>query len=861
MATEVGKGYVALEADSKNLQGQLTNLGSVLGGKMGPIGQLLGAKLGGSMGQEMQGQLGGSKSGVLQLAGLLGKGGPWGIAAGAAVAGAAAIGVGLYKLGGSFEEQYRTIARATGATGTDLQSLEQSFKAVAKTTPASFGEISQAIIGMQRYTGPTSTSLNGLSTQILTLSRITKTDAKTNVESFTHAMEAWQIPAKNAGPAMDAMFRASQKSGVSFSELSGSVTKFTPALKTMGYSFNDGVSAVAQWSKEGLNVPKVMQGMQLGSTNIVKGMGKSSGAMQKAEEQVAKYEAALAKAKPGSAAYQTASENLAKAQDKLSSASADVAKGAGVSIPDAMKKAIKGIQDAKDPQDALNLAIETFGKKAAPTMVEAISSGKFNFDEMSKSVEGSNNAIKDTAKQTATVGGSFGKLGNQAKVGLEPISTATFKGVNRGLIEMANGLSAAIAWLPHLGEAWKDAYSFVSMWTRRIYEAIKPLRDVIGSTFTTMARLMMDAWHVVEPLFKLYIDAFKAIWDILHGDWGAAGRAVWDMVKDIVRAVQGIPKLLFDYITAPFASLGPGIADALGSFWDTVSGIPTKVIDFLANLGGDIVNLVTTAFGLVVGAAETGISGLWGWVTGIAGRVVTAFANLGGAIWGALVGGFQQAVNGAEAGIGGLWGMVSGVAGRVGSGLANIGSSIWNALSTGFGEAVKGAENGLTTLWSKLSGLGTDIKNAVPDLGSVLYEAGKTVIASLARGITEAIPGALGSAMSGVGGFITSHLPHSPAKRGPLSGAGDPLKSGLALTNRLAAGINSGAPTVSMAMTDLLAVPMSVPSLTGGTTAAGAGAASYGGPSVVIQEAHFHDQLDVEAFMKKASWVVQTQRI
>jgi len=33
------------------------------------------------------------------------------------------------------------------------------------------------------------------------------------------------------------------------------------------------------------------------------------------------------------------------------------------------------------------------------------------------------------------------------------------------------------------------------------------------------------------------------------------------------------------------------------------------------------------------------------------------------------------------------------------------------------------------------------------------------------------------------------------------------------------------------------------------------------GPAVVIQNAHFHDSLDVEAFMRKAAWVVQTQGI
>jgi TP901 family phage tail tape measure protein len=899
--TQVGKGYVGIGADTKDLQSSLTSLGSMLGGKMGPVGALLGDKLGGAMGKGVTDQLGGPKSGILQLSGMLSKAGPWGIAAGAAVAAAAAIGVGLYKLGGSFEEQYRTIARATGATGKEMENLKTAFKNVAKTTPASFGEISQAIIGIQRYTGPSGAALEHLSTQILTLSRITKTDAKVNVEAFTHAMEAWKIPVKDAGPAMDALYRASQKSGVGFSQLAGDVTKFTPQLKTMGFSFNDGVSAIAQWSKEGLNTGKVMMGMQIGAANIVKSQGKSSAAMQKASEEVAKYEGALAKAKPGSKEAENAAASLAKAQDKLTVASSDVAKKQGVDIPNAMKDAIKGIKDAKDPTDALNLAIETFGKRGAVTMVDAIRSGKFNFDEMSKSVNGSNNAIKDTAKQTATLQGSFGKLGNKAKVALEPISTATFKGVNRGLIEMTNGLSAAIDWLPHLGDAWRDVYSFIDQWTRRIYQILTPFRQRYGQMWTQVGRIMIDVWHVVEPIFKLWIDGFKFVWDVLHGDWGAAGRALKDMVKDIGRALAGIPKLLFDLLTSPFRAIGPNVSRALDTLWSTVGAIPGKIINFLASLPGDIWNFFSGVFGTVWEAAEAGIAALWGWVTGISGRIIGGWANIAGDIWSSITGFFGTVWQAAESGIAAFWGWVSGIAGRVVSGWANIGSSVWSSISGFFGRVVGAAESGISGFWGWVSGIAGRVLSGLSNVaGAVtgaissafsavlgaaegaisglwgwlsglggkikgyfnidLAGAGRAIIESLVGGIT-AVAHKVTDAVSNVVNKAKALLPGSPAKEGPFSGHGYPLYSGIAIAESLAAGISKGTPAVSMALGKMLATPMSVPGLTGGTTAAGAGAAGYGGPAVVIQNATFNEGLDVEAFMKKASWVVQTQRI
>jgi len=97
-----------------------------------------------------------------------------------------------------------------------------------------------------------------------------------------------------------------------------------------------------------------------------------------------------------------------------------------------------------------------------------------------------------------------------------------------------------------------------------------------------------------------------------------------------------------------------------------------------------------------------------------------------------------------------------------------------------------------------VAGLPGRILSALGDLGSLLFGAGEKVIQGLIRGV-ENMLGSLGSTMSSVASTITSFLPFSPAKRGPLSGSGDPSYSGRSIARSLAKGIVAGRGDVTAA--------------------------------------------------------------
>ena len=144
-----------------------------------------------------------------------------------------------------------------------------------------------------------------------------------------------------------------------------------------------------------------------------------------------------------------------------------------------------------------------------------------------------------------------------------------------------------------------------------------------------------------------------------------------------------------------------------------------------------------------------------------------------------------------------------------------------------------------------------DIEHALGDVGNLLVHAGEEIIGGLGRGIEHALTGVLDD-VKGIGGKIASlkgPLDYDrqllvPAGAAIMAGLHDSLAAGVSDVERLMGGV---APNISASF----------------SPAAGGAAAIGGrsGPAVVIQDAHFSDDVDVDSFMRRVSWAVGTSRL
>ena len=358
-----------------------------------------------------------------------------------------------------------------------------------------------------------------------------------------------------------------------------------------------------------------------------------------------KYQKALSKATPGSEAYKTAQDNLTLAHTKLADAQRLGAQVAGKTIPEAFQDSIKSIKDAKDKTDALNIATGLFGTRGAVQMVDAIRSGKFNFDEMTKAVDKSNDSIQETGKRTMTIGGQFATLKNAAEVNLEPIATKTFKGINVALAEVMKGLTAFMNDLPAIGRA------------------IEPFADAVGRAFGTLGPTIKATFDAAKPALKALGDALALITDLLTGKWGKAWKDAGAFVRAFLDYVKAVPKMLYELFTTPFreilaylggtpAKMGQAIADllpttignvfrkipaevtkALKGFFDLVGKIPGQTGDALIDLGKSVFTAIEAGFLWAWSGAEAGLKSFWGDMTALPLNVIKALADPQGPLW------------------------------------------------------------------------------------------------------------------------------------------------------------------------------------------------------------------------------------
>lgn len=106
---------------------------------------------------------------------------------------------------------------------------------------------------------------------------------------------------------------------------------------------------------------------------------------------------------------------------------------------------------------------------------------------------------------------------------------------------------------------------------------------------------------------------------------------------------------------------------------------------------------------------------------------------------------------------------------------------------------LQGVSDGMNSAVEFVKGIPRRILNALGDLGSLLVESGKSMLRGLADGIRQGVSGAIDAVKRGLKD-IRSFFPFSPAKRGPFSGHGWVLYSGISIAEALGEGFHRAMP-------------------------------------------------------------------
>lgn len=491
---------------------------------------------------------------------------------GAAVA---AIGTAAILAADDMNKAYNNIRVGSGATGEALEVLKGDFDAVFGTVPAAAGDVATAIADLNTRLELTGEPLQDMATRFLELSRITGTDVGKNIAGVTRALANWGVAGEDQADTLDYLFWTSQSTGIGVDRLSDLSTKYGSTLRGLGYDLETSTALLGKFEKEGVNTEAALAGMKQAVARLA-GMG---------------------------------IDDPIEAWDML----ADQIKGASTEL------------------EAVSIASELFGDRAAAEMASAIRDGNLDLADFVDTLNASEETILDIADDTMTLGDRMAILKNKSQKALEPVGNLMIglfekamphlEAAGDALIEMGRGVATwaeevAIAAGPvveafqekmapvvdffqgkqeHLVEWWaENSEIFIAAWENVAAAITWVLETVIVPLFEWV-------WPYIESIYSGVLDTMlgvaKLFAAIIAGDWDAAGDALVDITKGAMAALNGVWAAGWDAIAAGIEFVGQGILDFVYDLFKNI----LKFIENEINKWIDAVNRAAAAVAGMLG--------------------------------------------------------------------------------------------------------------------------------------------------------------------------------------------------------------------------------------------------------------------
>lgn len=370
-----------------------------------------------------------------------------------------------------------------------------------------------------------------------------------------------------------------------------------------------------------------------------------------------------------------------------------------------------------------------------------------------------------------------------------------FKGFSDTLSLLADTLGPIIKQgLPQIAEAMGSFFRGIGIFlSSPVFQ--KFLSDVIPATIAWLSKFSPALISFLSGLVKAADAAMPfltAVGDMLNGALMDFSSWLQDMIgsgqfSEWLASMQQTMALLFE--------LGKVILQFFVSFFDTLDEAGGK--DLIGHL---IINIESLIAFLESPVGENFMLGLIQMIeillysfTGLVIIIGTIIAAVEVFIR-VIMYGIDWIVNTAWPAIKGFFGDIGFFFEKIWFGIQVLWDKIINKVTGGYDKAVRKVKESGEAIGSFFRGLpekiGGWILSAITTVGSIGYKAGKSLMDNLIQGLKDMLPN-LSSIASTVAGTISSWLPGSPAKVGPLSGEGWSYRRGQRMANDLAAGIAS----------------------------------------------------------------------
>ena len=201
-------------------------------------------------------------------------------------AGITALGTASVKAWQDVDNALDTIVAKTGATGAELEAMQDIVERIAVTMPSDFDTISASVAEVSTRFGVTGQELEDLSADFIKFATLNNTDVAGSIDNVSAMMNAWGIDASQTKQVLNTLNAVGQETGVNADQLASILQSNALSFKEMGYNVAEASVLLGNMEKYGVDA-------SAGVTALRKAMAKAIDEGTSLNEVMSEWEALM----------------------------------------------------------------------------------------------------------------------------------------------------------------------------------------------------------------------------------------------------------------------------------------------------------------------------------------------------------------------------------------------------------------------------------------------------------------------------------------------------------------------------------------------------------------------------------------